>query len=289
MGTAKAMGAISVVNAIACGKGVTVSVKLPTSAKVELKEERGSWRVSFDGKKSASGLALQTVRRAIKKIGRDPESYSGSIQTTTSTPIGVGLKTSSSSSVAIALATFSAFGMTSYKPSDILECSVSASLAAGVSVTGALDDAASSLLGGANFADNSQRRILSSARLGRPLNVVIKVPESESRRALVSVGAVRKFSKIAESIFRMGMDGNIWKAMTLNGLLYSSIYGYPSSDALRALEAGAVGAGLSGTGPAVAAVFDGQGDAKRLARLWEEGGARVIRTETSDGGATIDH
>lgn len=243
--------------------------------------------MSINGKKSTPALAVQTVRRAVRRLGGDPDEYSGAIQMATATPTGVGLKTSSSSSVAIALATFSALSRTSYEPRDILDCSVSASLEAGVSVTGALDDAASCLLGGVNFADNSRRRILSSAKLGSRLKVVIKVPKAKSQRHSVSLATVRRFSSVAESIFRIGRKGNIWRAMTLNGLLYSSIYDYAPSDAFEALEAGAVGAGLSGTGPAVAAVFDRRGHPDRLAQLWEDGGADVIRTETSDGGAIV--
>ncbi|MDG6953113.1 MAG: shikimate kinase [Nitrososphaerota archaeon] len=287
IGRAEAMGAISVVNAIACGKGATVSVKLPTSAKLELREQRGSWHVSLNGRKTESTLVVQTVRHAIRKLGRDPSRYSGSIQTATSAPIGVGLKTSSSSSVAVALATFSAFGRTAYRPSEALDCSVSASLSAGVSVTGALDDAASCLLGGVNFANNSSGRILSTAALRRQLKVVIKVPKGKSRRGQVSLNEVRKFSKTAESIFRVGRRGGVWKAMTLNGFLYSSIYGYHPLDALRALEAGALGAGLSGTGPAFAAVFDESGKPNEIAKDWKDGGATVIETETSDRGAVI--
>jgi shikimate kinase len=287
MGQAKTMGAISVVNAIACGKGGTLAVNLPTFANVEVKEKRGGWLVSLNDKRLNSSLAVQTVRLAIRKLGEDPGGYSGSINTKTSVPIGVGLKTSSSSSTAIALATFSAFGKNSYEVEDVLECSVSASLAARASVTGALDDAASCLLGGANFADNSTRRILSSIRLGDPMTVLIRVPPVRSRRALIGLDYVKKFSNIAESIFTMGRDGSIWKAMTLNGLLYCSIYGYQPSDSLEALEEGALGASLSGTGPAVAAVLDSHDSSVKLAEIWKKGGAKVIRTETTDGSATI--
>ncbi len=281
------MGAISIVNAIAAGKGATVAVNLPTTARVELEKGRGRWRVLVNGVKAPSGLAVQTVRRSIRKLGEDPERFSGTVRTSSSIPIGVGLKTSSSSSVAIALATYSAFGETSWAPEDILGCSVAASLAARASITGALDDSASCLLGGANFADNSRRKILASRRLGRALKVVIRVPDRPSRRGSVAPATVRRFSDAARYIFSSALEESLWKAMTLNGLLYSSIFGYPASDALEAIEAGAAGAGLSGTGPAVVGVFDRRGDPGRLARRWEEDGSTVIRTETSDGGATI--
>jgi shikimate kinase len=287
IGRAKAMGAITLVNAIASGTGATVSVGLPTLAKVEVNEERGGWTVFMNGRKTRSLLALEAVRGAIKINGKDPSRYSGSVETTTSTPVGVGLKTSSSSSVAIILATLSALGANTYESSEVARCSASSALAAGVSVTGAMDDAASCLLGGTNFTNNLKMKIVSSAPIGRKLPAIIKVPPRKSRRASVEVGHVRKFSKLALSIFSVGRQGEIWKAMTLNGLLYCSIYGYSTFDALQAMEGGALGAGLSGTGPAVAAVFEDRKEAERLARIWERGHSKVIRTETSDGGATI--
>lgn len=165
--------------------------------------------------------------------------------------------------------------------------SASSAIAAGVSVTGAMDDAASCLLGGTNFTNNSAMKIISSSPLRRRLHVIIRVPPERSRRASVGVGYVRKFSKLAQSIFSTARRGKIWNAMTLNGLLCSSIYGYAPFDVFQAIERGALGAGLSGTGPAVAAVFESRKEAERLARIWGEGRTKVIKTETSDGGAAI--
>ena len=287
IGEARTMGAISIVNAVASGKGASLAVRLPALAKLEVKERKGGWRVAMNGRRVMHSLAVLTARRAIATLGEDPSGFSGSIQTTTSVPVGVGLKTSSSASVAITLAVFSAFGRNAYSARDVLKCSSSSSLEAGVSVTGAMDDAASCLMGGVNFADNSAGRVLSSARLGSPKPVLIRIPGSGSRRGGVPAGYVRRFSREAESIFETGREGRVWKAMILNGLLYSTIYGYPPDDALEALEANALGAGLSGTGPAVGAVFDDRRDADQLARRWAEGGAKLIRTETCDEGATI--
>jgi shikimate kinase len=287
IGEAKAKGAISIVNAVASGRGATLSVDLPTSAKVDVKEERGRWKVFQNGRQVESALASHTLRRTIMMLGRDPRAYSGSVETDSLAPAGVGLKTSSSASVAITLAVLSAFGSRYPDAGEVLGCSVSASLASGVSITGAMDDAASCLLGGVNFVDNSSGRILSRVSLKRSLPVLIRVPGEESRRADVPARYVRRFSEVADSIFKIGIEGNTWKAMTLNGLLFSSIYSYAPSAALRAIERGALGSGLSGTGPAVAAVFDDERDAGRLARDWADDGAEVIRTTTSDGGATV--
>lgn len=286
-GESKAMGAISIVSAVASGRGASLAVKLPTFAKVTVVEERGGWRVVANGRRLKSPLAIHTVNNAMKILGLDPKNYSGTVLTRTSVPSGVGLKTSSSSSVAIALAVLSAFGESAYRTKEVLRCSATSSLESGVSLTGALDDAASCLMGGANFADNTAKRVLSSSRLGRPMYVLIKIPSIGSRRTKVSRKSLHTFSKVAESIFSMGMGGKIWEAMTLNGLLFSSVYGYSTTDALQAISGAALGAGLSGTGPAVAAVFDHRKGSERLANEWKEEGAKLIRTETSDDGASI--
>ena len=89
-----------------------------------------------------------------------------------------------------------------------------------------MDDCASCLLGGINLADNLGRKIERSKLFDKPLKIVIKVPNSPSRRAAVDVAQVRKLGKVAEVLYKMSMEGDLWRAMTLNGTLYSGIYGY---------------------------------------------------------------
>ena len=286
IGKAKSNGAISIVNAVASGRGASVAVELPTSARISISETRGPWRMYSNGARVESSLAVHTINGALMMLGKSPRKHSGTVETKTKVPSGVGLKTSSSSSVAIALAVLSAFGEKN-RTDEVLELSATSSIKAGVSLTGAMDDAASCLLGGVNFSDNSAKKILSSSRLGRPLPVLIRVPRLGSRRALVSKQALRRFSRTAESIFSIGRDGRLWGAMTLNGLLFSSIYGYQQKDSMGAIAAGALGAGLSGTGPAVAAVFDNEEDLERVGAMWKAGGAVLFRTVTADGRATI--
>src|SRR5437879_13001743 len=158
-------GAISVVNAIASGRGATAGVKLSTEAEVEMEESTGDWEVTVNGRRWSPGLATETTRCAIRSAGKDPVAFSGKVRTTSTIPVGVGLKTSSSSSTAIALAVHAALGGRVVDPKWVLDCSVDASLASGASVTGALDDAAGCLLGGINMTDNLERKIVSSKPL----------------------------------------------------------------------------------------------------------------------------
>lgn len=283
-GRSSVFGAISIVNAIAGGKGVTASVRLKTEASIEIENEPGVWRVLIDGRETPHQLAMEAVAQMLRSLGKNPSEFSGTVETKSEAPAGVGLKSSSASSTAIALAVSSALGQKAFDPQRVLNCSVEASLASGASITGALDDAASCLLGGLNLADNLGRKIMYSKLFERNLRVVIKVPATESKRGKQDVAFVRKFGSVADVLFRMSMEGDLWRAMTLNGMVYSSIYGYDPYPALRAIELGALGAGLSGTGPAVAAVFDPRAEdlAKTLAEDWSSDGSRVIETETNN-------
>ncbi len=171
-----------------------------------------------------------------------------------------------------------------------MSCSVEASLASGASFTGAMDDCASCLLGGINMADNLGRKIERSKLFDRPLKIIIKVPKVASRRAAVDVVHVRKLGKVAEVLYKMSVEGDPWRAMTLNGVLYSGIYGYDPRAALLAVEHGALGASLSGTGPATAAVFDlkSNPEVKQLVEAWSSDGSQVLETETNNEHGRIE-
>jgi shikimate kinase len=282
-GVGKAFGAVSIVNALAGGKGATVGVALQTDARVELEEARGNWRVEINGERAESRLVVEIVASVIRSCGESPKEYSGTISTSSNIPIGVGLKSSSSSSAAVALATSAALRK-ELSMRRIMLCSAEASLKAGVSITGAFDDVAGCLLGGLNLTDNNRRIVVRSTPLRRSFKVLIKVPESSSGRVRVDVVSVRKFSSLATAAFEMSLRGDVWTAMTMNGLLYSTILGYDPGPAMGALKAGALGAGLSGRGPAVAAVFDRRNreGVGKLLDSWQADGGRVIVTETNN-------
>jgi shikimate kinase len=283
---ATTFGAISVINAIASGKGATASVRLTTHVEVELHEDsRREWEVLVNGRGVESRLAIESARRAIEGLGKDSASFSGRIATSSTIPIGIGLKTSSSSSTAIALAVREALGAGAFDPKKVFDCSIEASLASGASITGALDDAASCLLGGLNMTENLSRKVISSRLFERKLKVMILVPrERGGGRGRVDPQFIRKFGGLADTFFRMSLEGDPWKAMILNGLMFSSILKYDPFPALHAVELGALGAGLSGTGPAVAAVFDPsrQSEMDALAKDWAADGSEVILTETNN-------
>jgi shikimate kinase len=284
-GRGTTFGAITVVNAIAGGKGVTASVKLETEATAVLENRPGDWQVFINGSvQPEPRLAIETVNAVMRAAGKDPKDFSGEIRTVSSVPVGVGLKTSSASSCAMALALFAAIGQKAFDPRKIMSCSVEASLASGASITGAMDDAASCLLGGLNLVDNLGRRVERSQLFKKTMKVLIKVPDVQSRRAAADAGLLKMFGKVAEVPYKMSMEGDPWRAMTINGALYSGLYGYDPMPALLAIEHGALGASLSGTGPATAAVFEPnmEKEIRTLAEAWASDGSKVIDTETNN-------
>ncbi|MDG6933976.1 MAG: shikimate kinase [Nitrososphaerota archaeon] len=291
IGRAFAYGAVSILNAVANGRGVTLGIDLKTASKVELHKGEGRWNLTINGEDKESRLAEASVDAALRLVGERISNFHGTIETQSNIPMGVGLKSSSSSSLAIIMATLQAMGQESFEPSEVLRASVASSLASGVSITGALDDAASCLLGGVNLADNLKRKLISSRRLPDRKKVVIRIPNEESRRRFINIKQVKSFRKVADRILISSLKGEYWSSMTMNGMLYSMLLGYDASPSITALDCGAVGAGLSGTGPAICAVFDSSNTQgiDKLRDMWAKDGSAVMTADTNNekGGLVV--
>jgi len=74
--------------------------------------------------------------------------------------------------------------------------------------------------------------------------------------------------------------------MTLNGLIYSATLGYDAGVAIEALGSGALAAGLSGTGPAVAAVVP-RNRVGSVKDAWGEYDGEVIETRVNSEKAHV--
>jgi len=249
-GVGRAYGAVSIVNAISTGYGAALGIKLRTEAVVELVPEEG-FSLTINGEPGDPSLAVEVVKTIAKHFGLEVSGCR--VSTTSNIPMAVGLKSSSSAAVAIASAFVNAF-QERLEAEVLLSLVAEASVRSGTSITGAMDDAAACMLGGIVATDNLKRRILMREKAAGELMTVIHVPPGKiftrdfPRRRLDPV------KELVATAFSMVLRGEYWKAMTLNGLLHSAALGLPTDPALEALRAGALAAGLSGTGPAVAAV-----------------------------------
>jgi len=256
-GRAVAYGAVSIVNAIATGRGAALGVGLKTEAEVEL-EPSGDRRMNFrfEGCSGGGGLAEATVREVLSRFGL--EGFEVKVSTKSEIPVGKGLKSSSAASNAIALATLSALGKR-LNGMDVVKLGVKASLKVGVTITGAFDDACASFFGGFAVTDNLRRKVLRLEPPPEDISVVIYVPEERMYTKDVDIGRLKPFRHVILEVFDLALRGRYWEALTLNGLIHSTAFGFTLEATVKALEAGALAAGLSGTGPAVAAVCSREG------------------------------
>ena len=248
-----AHGAATIINAIATGKGAAVGVDLWTKAAVALTNEAGHVDVTIRSDSSENpALAQKTVGRILKHFGLEQE-FGAKVETTSNIPVARGLKSSSAAANAIALATTAALER-SLDDVTVVKLGVDGALDAKVTITGAFDDACASYFGGVVITDNMERRIIKRFELTEAPAVLFYVPAEKTYTVGSDVKRMKSMSSAVKIAYKEALNGNYWAALTLNGLIYSSALGYDSSSAVDALTAGAIAAGLSGTGPAVSAI-----------------------------------
>ena len=180
-------GAISIVNAIATGKGSALGISLKAIAEVEFDEGRG---VRFLSGWDGDGLVNKIIRNTIPR--EIIETNLITIKVYPEIPIGYGLKSSSAVSNAIALACTRLAKQDDIDDDEILEAAVRSSLEAKVSLTGAYDDATACYFGGLTVTDNYSRRILHKEKAPENLSAVIFLPRNKKR------GDVRKMSRLSD-------------------------------------------------------------------------------------------
>ena len=276
-GRAVAYGAITVINAISCGLGAALGVELKTEAYVELTDRPGR----IEGKiLSDPGESTILIEKAVSKVleyfGLQDE-YGAYVETRSNIPIARGLKSSSVAANAIVLAVLDALEE-EIDDMTILNLGVDAAIDAGVTITGAFDDASASYFGGLTITDNRRREILKHIRDIKQYPVLIHVPEGKIYTSRSDVRRMRVIADEVRALHRMALRGDYWQAMTLNGIIYSEILGFDAGTAIDALENGALAAGLSGTGPAVAAVVPEE-NIDDVREAWSKREGRLIETK----------
>lgn len=284
-GKAMAFGAGTVVNAIATGFGAAFGITLWTKAEVTLTNEPGF----FEGKilndpSENTELMRATVKHVLNRFGLVQE-YGARVITDSNIPIARGLKSSSVAANAVALATVAAL-KEDLDDLDIIGLGVDASLEAKVTITGAFDDACASYFGGLVVTDNSKRILLRRQKIEEDLMVMIHVPAGKFPTIKSNVKRIKAMKNYVEYAFELAKNGNYKTAMTLNGLIYSAALGFNTEATVRALEAGAVSAGLTGKGPATVALCPRE-ICGNIESLWRELGGEIIHAEFNNEKAKV--
>jgi shikimate kinase len=188
------------------------------------------------------------------------------IETVSEIPSSRGLKSSSAAANAILLAGLDALEQ-SMEPIDVVQLGVDCAVEAKVTLTGAFDDAVATMFGGAVLTDNRRREIISWPEVPKDLGVVFIVPD---RRIIKSSLRHDDFLPISDEVnkaFQLARQGNVAKAITLNGRAYAPILGVDNGPADAAIAAGAWAAGMTGTGPAIAVLVTEEASEAVLAAL----------------------
>ena len=251
--TALVHGAATIVNAIALGNGAAFGVDLWTKAEVKLTDEPGVIlaEIVCDPKESTL-LIEKTVVRVLQHFSLE-KIFGAKVKTQSNIPIARGLKSSSAAANATALAIVAALEQPLYDL-EIVKIGVEAAFDAKVTVTGAFDDACASYFGGVVITDNSNQKIIKQMQLMEDFSVLFHVPPQKAYTADSNLNRLQTVKPLVEIAFKSALEGKVWEALTLNGLVYSSASNLNPAIAIDALAAGAVAAGLCGKGPAVTSV-----------------------------------
>ncbi|HII07143.1 MAG TPA: shikimate kinase [Methanotrichaceae archaeon] len=276
-GTATALGAATVLNAVANWKGSAFGVDLKTSAEVVLDD---SSKVKGD----IPGIDDRLIVRSVELVLQRFDAVAGGVvRTESDIPLARGLKSSSAAANAVVLATLDALGE-ELDPLEATRIGVAAARDVGVTITGAFDDAAASMLGGVVVTDNREMELLKREEL--ELKVLLLVPDEKIFSRDTDVHRSRLVAPIADLIFNLALEGDYPRAMTLNGIVYCSALKLSSDPIFAALDSGAMGASLSGTGPAYAALVDDE-NIDEVESAWFDLGGRVIRTKVNNRGSSF--
>ncbi len=261
-------GCVSILNGIPLGVGAALGIDLPAHARVRVElggAPDGSVGETLVDLRNGVAIADHRVPRAVaatlsRCVGQRIDVREAAIDVPI--PMGVGLKTSSISCVALTRAMLAAVG-TRVSAEAELRLAVSAALSAGVTRTGALDDTAGAALGGLVVANVRTHAIvrhwteppLAGHVLGS-LRVIIAVPRDDVAVPSAQVGA-HLFDRVHPLLQRAqdaALAGELVAAWTDNGTAVAQALGQSQAQGIqqRMLSLGALAAGVSGTGPAVA-------------------------------------
>jgi len=286
IGEAISYGAATIINAIATGKGVAFGVDLWTKARVELVEENKKIEVKINNDpKENVELAIKVFEKTLEYFNLKNH-YGAKIETWSNIPIARGLKSSSVAANAIALATVAALK----KEIDdlaLLNLSVDAAIDAKVTITGAFDDACASYFGGVVITDNFKREIIKRYSLkDENLCVLFLVPNKKVYTGKLKVEKLKLISRMVNIAYEEALKGNIWDALTLNGLLYSLALNYDYSIAFDALDSGAIAAGLCGKGPSFTAIVEEE-SAEKVIKAWKNKKGKIIKGKINNKKAQV--
>lgn len=253
-GVGEATGAITIVNALATGVGAAVGIGLGVRAEIDLHPagSRGRWDVDVP-EAARTPLVVAALDLALNRLAPG-SSGRGALAVRSDIPAGRGLKSSSAVSAAVVLAVAHATDAT-LLPIEVARMSAEISRSAGVSATGALDDALAGLTSGVVVTDNRAGELLRAIPLDPSLEVALLVPRATHRPSPTWAAAFAGLGAEGRRATEAVLAGDWAGAMQANTELVERVVGYDYRTVRDGLaRAGALASGVSGMGPVLAAI-----------------------------------
>ena len=242
-------GAVTFVSGIGGEPGVVMGVALETTAR--LRRGDGGISVRSAGEEEVDSSLVAVCMDYARDIGLVEGSVG--VEVRSQIPPSRGMKSSSSVSLAVLGAAFRLAGR-GFSDSALLRLSAELSVRAGVSITGAYDDAAAWHLGGVVYASNGGMRIIRRAAVREGYNVLFCVPARRIAKSSLPVDSISKHRREMRANYRAAAEGRLRDATMANTELLCRLLDIDPAPSSDALAAGAAVSGLPGTGPAFFAV-----------------------------------
>lgn len=278
-------GSATIINAISTGCGSAFGVQLYVD--VEVKLNSGS-KIKCSSDQDVDTTLMEICAKNVLKLYQ--MNIGANIHIKSTLPVASGLSSSSAVSNGVTMALEKAIVEENMINSildeaDLLNMAVDSSLEAGVTITGAFDDASASFYGGISVTNNLKREIIRNEKWNGQ-NILIYMPDKKSPTAETDVARMKLLAPWVKLAFKEVLKGNIYHALSLNGLLYCSALHFDPDIALDALQAGASAAGLSGTGPSFVAIAEDE-ISHKVVEAWDSYPGRVIKTKVDNQGTQV--
>lgn len=295
--TVKSPGSATIINAIATGYGSAFGIDLSIIAEARLGKAGINCSSDLGADPKLMNICVKNVLnyynieadKSLDDLITDLDFGTGEgieIQTKSNLPLGSGLSSSSALSNAVVMAASSLIGENfDFDPIsdfELINLGIESSLEAGVTITGAFDDASASYFGGITITDNSNRKLLAQDVLDDE-DILVFMPDKESLSGSSDVSRMKLIAPLVEMAFEKAMEKEYYKALTLNGLLYGSVLNFDNNISIEALNAGALASGLSGTGSSFVAVAK-EDKIDDIKDAWAQFDGNVMETKTNNEG-----
>lgn len=284
--TVRSPGSATIINAIATGFGSAFGIGLDIVCEAKATDNS----VSCSNDVGADNALMEIcVDKVFSHYDIDKDDFGISLKTKSTLPMASGLSSSSASSNAIVKVTSSIiceeFGLKPLDDLEIINMAIDASLDAGVTITGSFDDATASYFGGVVVTDNRNREFIIKERMDE-YPILIYMPNFYSKSGDSNPDRMKLLAPLVETAFDFAKQKDYFKALNLNGLIYSATLGFDSTIAIDALQAGAIASGLSGTGSSFVAIAD-DSSVDDVAEAWSGYEGQVIKTNVDNTGCIL--